>query len=70
VSWLLGAHHGRNPGAANAGTALALAIAFVKVHVVGAEFMELRHAPRALALLFDGWLVVVGATLIGLYLSG
>jgi hypothetical protein len=33
-------------------------------------FMELRHAPLALRLLFDGWVVVVWAGLIVLYQTG
>ena len=37
---------------------------------VGAEFMELRHAPLALRVAFDAWVIVVAAALLGLYLHG
>jgi hypothetical protein len=59
TSWSLG-------GAAVA----VLALAFVKVRLVGLHFMELRSAPVPLRLLFEGWVVVVCSVLIGLYLSG
>lgn len=49
---------------------IVLIIAFVKVRLVGAEFMELRQAPRALQWLFDGWVVVVCGALIAIYWMG
>lgn len=67
ISWVLGSHHDGHPGAANAATAVTLAIGFGKAHLVGSEFMELRHAPSALRLLFAAWILLVGGTLIGLY---
>jgi hypothetical protein len=47
-----------------------LVIAFAKTWAVGRWFMELRFAPRALRLAFDGWVVVAGATVVALYLTG
>lgn len=47
-----------------------LVVALVKVRLVGLYFMELRSAPVALRGLFEGWIVVTGSVLIGLYLSG
>jgi len=47
-----------------------LAVAFVKVRLVGLYFMELRTAPVPLRLAFEAWVVVVGAVLAGLYLLG
>ena len=57
-------------GGAHGTTVLVLAVAFVKVRFIGMYFMELRHAPLALRLLFDGWVVVVWAGLIVLYQTG
>ena len=45
-----------------------LIIAFFKVSVVGAYFMELRFAPLALKLAFNGLTAFVCAVLIGIYL--
>ncbi len=56
--------------AASGETAAAMAvliIAFVKVRIVGREFMELRRAPRAARLAFDAWVLVMCVTLILLY---
>ena len=44
-----------------------LIIAFIKARFVGLEFMELRHAPVPLRLLFEGWIVAICATLLILY---
>jgi hypothetical protein len=66
----LGTHHAGLAHGTQVATVAVVAIAFLKVHLVGAHFMELRHAPRSLRLLFTAWVVVVGAVLIGLYLSG
>ena len=68
VSWAVGGGHGA--GGHEAATVAVLAVAFVKVHLVGLYFMELRSAPVPLRLLFEGWVVVTGSVLIGLYLSG
>jgi hypothetical protein len=46
----------------------ALLIAFLKARYIGLEFMELRHAPAVLRHLFEVWVVVVGATVMGIYL--
>lgn len=59
---------GQRPAAGRLGVVIVLVIAFVKVRVVGTEFMELRVAPRWLRLAFDAWAVAVCAALVGLYL--
>lgn len=42
-----------------------LVIAFVKVRMVGLEFMELRHAPLPLRIGFEAWgAIVCGALLV------
>lgn len=47
-----------------------LIIAFIKVRIVGREFMELRRAPWAAQLAFDAWAVVLCTALIVLYRQG
>ena len=59
ASWLLGGGHG----------AVVMAVAFLKVRLVGLSFMELRTAPVPLRALFEGWVVVTGGVLIALYLA-
>jgi len=44
-----------------------LLIAFLKVRLIGLEFMELRSAPRVLRFIFEAWVVVACATLLALY---
>ncbi len=50
-------------------TGVVLAIALLKVRLIGSDFMELRHAPRALAGAFDAFLALVYLGLIGMYLA-
>jgi len=47
---------------------LIVTIAGAKLHLVGMHFVELRHAPLALKLIFDGWIVAVWGLIIGLTL--
>jgi hypothetical protein len=49
-------------------TVLIVTIAGAKLHLVGMHFVELRHAPLALKLIFDGWIVAVWGLIIGLTL--
>ncbi|GAB3240297.1 cytochrome C oxidase subunit IV family protein [Mycolicibacterium hippocampi] len=51
-------------------TSAAIVIALVKVRVIFREFMEVRHAPALLCRLTDGWVVVIGAALLGSYFVG
>ena len=44
-----------------------LAIAFLKVRLVGLEFMELRHAPTLFRVAFEAWVAIIGTTLIFLF---
>lgn len=46
--------------------ALVILLACIKVHWVLLDFMELRTAPRNLRLLFEGWVVVLGGSLIAI----
>jgi hypothetical protein len=65
VSWFLGADHGLDSHTAV--TAAVLVVAFVKVRLVGLHFMELHRAPQPLRGLFEGYVIVVLATLLVLY---
>ena len=50
------------------GAVVVLAIAALKVRLVGLDFMELRHAPIALRAVFEFYCFAVWAVLSGLYL--
>ena len=50
-------------------TVAIVAIAAYKVRLVLLHFMELRHAPTPLRVVFECWVLVVAAAMIGLYLS-
>lgn len=65
ASWTLGAGHEMPVGYATIGI---IVIACAKVHFVGRYFMELRHAPIPLVVIFEAWTAVVAALLVGLYL--
>lgn len=67
ATWMLGAGHTIIIESATAATVFVIMIAFVKVGLVGRYFMELEHAPRRLALLFNGWTVITCVIVIGLY---
>ena len=50
--------------------ASAIGVALIKVRIIFREFMEVRHAPVLLGRLTDLWLVLTGAILLGVYLTG
>lgn len=54
-------------GHGTAAVVVVLAIAAVKVRLVGLDFMELRHAPWALRAAFEAYCVALWAVLSGLY---
>ncbi|MBH0776714.1 cytochrome C oxidase subunit IV family protein [Nocardia sp. NEAU-351] len=65
VSWVLGATH-----RAGAVSAIALlAVAFVKVRLIGLHFMEIRGAPMALRVVFEIYVVAVPTALSVLVLT-
>lgn len=51
-------------------TVSAIVLALVKYRIVLREFMDVRHAPRALRLLTDLLVVVIAVALLGAYLIG
>lgn len=66
VSWVLGTQSAEE--STGAGVAVML-VAFLKIRFVGLYFMELRHAPVTLRGIFEGYVLVVAAAVIGLYLA-
>ncbi|MBH0777875.1 cytochrome C oxidase subunit IV family protein [Nocardia bovistercoris] len=64
-----------SPGHGDAATALGkeliagiVVLGAVKCRLIIGNFMEIRHAPRALRIALDIWLVVLWAALFGIYL--
>lgn len=53
-----------------AATAAILVIAAFKIRYVGLDYMELRRAPIALRLAFEGWLAAITLALIGMFAFG
>ncbi|HEY0227593.1 MAG TPA: cytochrome C oxidase subunit IV family protein [Mycobacterium sp.] len=51
-------------------TSSVIIIALVKVRIIFREFMEVRNAPVLLCRLTDGWVVIIGAALLGCYFVG
>ena len=67
ATWWLGTDHPFADVSVRLAGALAIAIAFVKVHLVGQDFMELRSAPLMLRAAFGAWNVVVGILCVSFY---
>lgn len=51
------------------GTVAIVAIAAFKVRLVLLHFMELRGAPRPWRLIFEAWVLIVTAAIVGIYLA-
>jgi hypothetical protein len=66
LSFALGADHGTGSVMA----VVVLAIAGIKIRLVGLDFMELRSAPLPLRVVFEGYCLGLWAVLSGLYLFG
>lgn len=66
VSWTVGVNHGIDY---RLSTALVLVVTFVKVNLVGMNFMELREAVLPLRAIFNAFCIVVCVGLIAMYLS-
>lgn len=64
AAWVVGADHGTGATVA----VVVLAIAAVKVRLIGLDFMELRRAPIPLRAAFECYCVGMWAVLSGLYL--
>jgi hypothetical protein len=68
VTWLLGHEVDLGHDATVAVALIVLAIAFGKVYLIIRHFMEVRTAPLWLRAFSDVWLVVLGCTIVALYL--
>jgi cytochrome c oxidase subunit IV len=67
-SFLLGSDHGLG-AATRTALCMVLVIAVVKARLVGSFFMDLRRAPPIHRNVVDAWLLITGATVIGMYLG-
>jgi heme/copper-type cytochrome/quinol oxidase subunit 4 len=54
---------------ATIGTVSILVIAAIKARLVLLHFMELKHAPWLVRLLFEVWILIVTAAVLGIYLQ-
>ncbi|MFD7256903.1 cytochrome C oxidase subunit IV family protein [Streptomyces sp. NPDC059874] len=68
LSWIF-VDHGYTGFGVKAGASLVLAVAFIKVFIVGLIFMEHRRAAPALRIAYASWCAVTGTAVIGLYLA-
>jgi hypothetical protein len=66
VSWTVGVNHGIDY---RLSTTLVLVVTFVKVNLVGMNFMELWAAVLPLRAIFNVFCIVVCVGLIGMYLT-
>lgn len=67
VAWWLGHGSRETPGQLAASVAI-IVVAFAKIRLIGLHFMELRDAPVALRGLFEGYVGVVCAGVLAMYL--
>lgn len=51
-------------------TSSVIVIALIKVRIIFREFMEVRQAPVLLCRLTDGWVILIGASLLACYFIG
>lgn len=68
ASWLLATAAGHHPKASALESLAVLAIGAVKARFIIREFMEVRTGPRWLQRFTDGWLAVLWAAVVTLYL--
>ena len=66
VAWWLGQTGRVDEQAGALAIAGVIVVAFVKVWIVGFQFMELRYAPRWLRHAFDAWIAAVCVALIAI----
>lgn len=66
-SYILGIDH--LLGFSRVAMALVLVVAFVKVSFVSRYFMDIRHSPRWLSAVVNGWIAVSGMLVVGLYIG-
>ena len=64
LAWALGLSAQRGHGIGNMAKSGVILTAFLKVWLVGFQFMELRSAPRVLRFAFDAWVLCICIALI------
>lgn len=64
ASFIVGVEQGA--GVASAAAVVIIGIALFKVRLIAMHFMDVRTAPRALRLVFEGYVLAVFATLVTL----
>lgn len=64
VAWLFGNVARDDKSASHLAIAGVITTAFIKIWIIGYQFMELRSAPRLLRHAFDAWTVVVCTVLV------
>ncbi|OBH09122.1 hypothetical protein A5692_21455 [Mycobacterium sp. E342] len=64
ASFTVGVEQGA--GVASAAAVVIIGLALCKVRLIGLHFMDIRAAPRTLRLIFEGYVLVVFATLVTL----
>ncbi|WP_280262070.1 cytochrome C oxidase subunit IV family protein [Nocardia wallacei] len=70
-SWWLGpGHSGDGTVASIPITAAVIALGYLKCRLIIRHFMEVRTAPRALAIATDAWLAVLWIAVLAIYLAG
>jgi len=67
VGWWLGQAGQGNVQGVRLATAGVIVVAFIKVWIVGFQFMELRYAPRWLRHSFDAWILAVCVALLSIW---
>ena len=68
-SWSIGSDISTvEPDARQQASLILLVLAFVKARLIISHFMEVRHAPLALRLVCDAWVLGVGGATVGSYL--
>ena len=66
LGWWLGQAGEGNAQGVRLATAGVIVVAFIKVWIVGFQFMELRYAPRWLRHSFDAWIIFVCVALLSI----
>lgn len=69
TAWLIGTGQENAQATVKISGVTMLILAFLKVRVVMREFMEVRHAPRALRLVCDVWCLVATTATTTSYLA-
>ena len=64
IGWWLGQTNQSETEGVKLATAGVIIVSFIKVWVVGFQFMELKHAPWWLKHIYNAWVLIISFTLI------